>query len=79
MGRLSLKKLHGNTIYVEKDTGPIVPDEPERATITFVIEPGTDQVQITRPCDSTIGELPQNSKDGYEFVGWFTNADGSGT
>ena len=63
------------TIYAQWQKRDPEPPTPEEHTVTFDAQGGTPCEPVTAP-DGTDVELPETTRDGYEFLGWFTAATG---
>lgn len=47
-------------------------------TIILDLDGGEGTTEITREYGEPIGEIPEPTKDGYDFDGWYTEEDGAG-
>ena len=74
-GRSAFYTITVNLNDVSSHPTPPVP-EPVVYTIRFDANGGVGDTVSSYNAGSTLGELPTPSREGYEFVGWFTAASG---
>jgi arylsulfatase len=53
-------------------------ETPRESVLTFDAQNGTASTTKTVPTGSPVGELPEPSRSGYTFGGWYTQPDGGG-
>ena len=63
------------TIYAQWQKKDQPPTPPKEHTVTFDAQGGTPCEPVTAP-DGTEVELPETTRDGHDFLGWFTDANG---
>ena len=87
MGRLSLRKINVDTIWVGNNApehGSDIPEEPiaqnHEVVFTVMIDGEANVIStLTVEHNSSISEIPYVALPGYTFLGWYTQENGHGT
>lgn len=77
-GGVKVTSYSGNTditFYAHWQEGEPTP-EPDTFTITFDANGGSSVNSMNAKAGTTVSALPQAARDGYNFLGWFTDKDG---